>query len=156
MTVGRVVAGLALALVLTGCGAATPDPAPGATTSPAAPVPDEVQAVLVLLEQLNGVAGGPVADQRALIDEVVDPGQVDAQESCGRATTTLSFEPVPERARLRPDWTPPAGTVDGEVWGIPVLMRIHSGDRIVGTDLTELHVVVAPDGTARLPAMCIN
>lgn len=156
MTVGRVVAAVILVSVLSGCGTPTPDAVPSAGSSSAVPLPAEVDAVLVLLDQLNQSSDGPVEVQRAVIDGAVDPGQVAAQESCGQATTTLSFEPVPERARQLPDWKPPAGTLDGQVWGIPVLMRIHSGDRIVGTDLTELHVVVAPDGTARLPAMCIN
>lgn len=156
MIVGRVVVGVALASILTGCTSATPQTPPSSSSSSAAPLPVEVDAVLALLEQLTDASGGPVAAQRAVIDGAVDPGQVAAQESCGTATTTLSFEPVPARARVRPDWKPPAGTVDGQVWGIPVLMRIHSGDRIVGTDLTELHVVIAPDGTAHLPAMCIN
>lgn len=126
------------------------------SSAPTADPPAEVGAVLALLDRLNAAAGGPVEEQRSVIEASLDPGQLAAQASCGTATTTLSFGADAGRARQRPDWSPPAGTVNGTVWGIPVLMRIHSGDRIVGTDLTELHVVVGPDGTARLPAMCIN
>ena len=45
--------------------------------------------------------------------------------------------------RPAPGWTPQTGALSGTVYALPTLIRIYTGDRITGTDLTTLHLGVA-------------
>ena len=125
----------------------SPSPTPSLVS---AAVRQEIQHAV---DSFNAYAGGPVSGQQAALAAVLDDGQRSVQRSCAAGTTTLRFEPVYGRLAPTPGWTPSQGTLSGTVYAVPTLIRIYTGDRITGTDLTDLHVAVQ-DGRARLPALC--
>ena len=54
---------------------------------------------------------------------------------------------------------PATPTADGITYALPTLIRIFSGDRLIGTDLTTLQLVVRIDGGGReayLTPFCVN
>ena len=116
---------------------------------PAAP------AIRSAIDAVNATAGGSVAGQQAVLAAVVDPALSDAFRQCSPATTTLRFEPVYTGLRATPDWTGPDGTPAGTLYALPVLIRIYSGDRITGTDLTTVHVGVH-GGAASITPLCVG
>jgi hypothetical protein len=103
----------------------------------------------------NASAGGPVAGQQAALDRLVSAGQRAVQDKCPVARTTISLEPVYSRFSPSPDWRPPSGTFPGVVYALPTLIRIYTGDRITGTDLTDLHVSIEV-GRVSFPALCVH
>ena len=153
--------GVAVALV-SACTAGTslpsPSPAPSTTgappTPPGGPQKDE-QAIRSAIDTINATAGGSVAGQQAVLADIVDPALSDAFRHCSPATTTLRFEPVYTGLRATPDWTGADGTPAGTLYALPVLIRIYTGDRITGTDLTTLHVGVH-DGAASITPLCVG
>jgi hypothetical protein len=126
-----------------------PQPQPQPTVV-ANPVQQDVQRAV---DSFNATAGGPVSGQQAALAALLDDGQRSVQGRCAVPTTTLKFEPVYGRLVPAPGWKPSQGTLSGTVYALPTLIRIYTGNRITGTDLTDLHVVVQ-DGRARLPALC--
>ena len=155
---------VALAGALTGCSVGPSQPA-GATsraahalssTAPPAADPAELLTeVQRAVDSFNAAAGGPVSGQQSALGALLDDGQRSVQAKCAAATTTLKFEPVYGRLAPAPGWTPRQGTLSGEVYALPTLIRIYTGNRITGTDLTDLHLAVK-DGRARLPALCLS
>jgi hypothetical protein len=133
--------------VLAGCGAApaTPGGADNAT----------LRAAQAAVARINATAGGPVAAQRAVLDALADPAQQQAQQSCGVASGTLSFEPVWADLRADPVWQPSAGGMTGTVWSVPTVVRVRLGARIDATDLANLHFTIV-GGAARTSALCVN
>jgi hypothetical protein len=149
------VIGLVLGLV-TGCTADAPPPgATGASVAPGGAVPDDEQAIRSAIDAVNATAGGSVTSQQAVLATVVDPALSDAFRQCSPATTTLRFEPVYTGLRATPDWTGADGTPAGTLYSLPVLIRIYTGDRITGTDLTTLHLGVH-DGAASITPLCVG
>ncbi len=125
---------------------------PAAASGPAVAVAESVQRTI---DVFNATAGGPVAAQQAVLGRLVSPGQRSVQNSCPAATTTISFEPIYPRLAPSPDWRPTGGSLPGDVYALPTLIRIYVGSRITGTDLTDLHVAVDA-GQLRLPALCLG
>lgn len=107
------------------------------------------------VDAFNEAAGGPVPRQQAALAMLLDTGQRSVQRKCAEATTTLRLEPVYSRLAPAPGWKPTSGALSGTVYALPTLIRIYSGNRITGTDLTDLHLAVQ-DGRAKLPALCLS
>lgn len=147
------------------CTATTPDPTPPSSTStpgtaggsPGSAIPlQDGQAIRATIDTINATAGGSVTDQQAVLASVVDPALEGAFRGCSPPpTTTLRFEPVYAGLRATPDWTAANGTPGGTVYALPVLIRIFTGDRITGTDLTTLHLGVH-DGEASITPLCVG
>ena len=123
-----------------------------ATTSPGDAALGAVQRAIA---DFNATAGGPVSVQQAALHSLVSSGQQAAQQACPIATSTISLEPVYSRLEPAPSWRPSSGTLPGVVYAIPTLIRIHSGDRITGTDLTDLHLAI-DENQVRFPSLCLN
>ena len=52
-----------------------------------------------------------------------------------------------------------AADAGGTVYGLPTLIRVFSGERLIGTDLTTLQMIVRSGGTeaeAYLTPFCVN
>ena len=142
--------------LLSGCTAGAVLPAVSATAArPSAPAGQDEQAIRSAIDAVNATAGGTVAGQQAALAEVVDPALSDAFRHCPPASTTLRFEPVYAGLRATPDWTGADGTPAGTLYALPVLIRIYTGDRITGTDLTTLHLGVH-DGAASITPLCVG
>ena len=150
------------ALVLTGV-----LPIAACTTTPSALVagqahsnissvpPDDEWAIRMIIDRLNGTAGGTVADQQAAFAAAVEPGSAQALADCPAATTTLLFRPVYPGLRPAPDWAPQEGALTGTVYALPTLITIFTGDRVTATDLTTLHLGVTA-GESFLTPLCVN
>jgi hypothetical protein len=139
--------------------ACTPDPSPtdsasGQRQSRAVPA-DEQQAIERTVDRFNAAAAGPVTDQQAVLTQLVDPALVGGLDSCAPATATLRLEPIYPALRPAPDWQPETGRLSGNVYALPTLIRIYTGDRITGTDLTTLHLGVS-NGEALLTSICLG
>jgi hypothetical protein len=99
------------------------------------------------VDQLNAAADGAPADQRAVLQRLVDPARAADQRGCSPAHTTVTFEPAwPD---LRPD---PNGRANSYV--LPTLILIHTGGRITGTDTAALIMSIS-GGSAHLPPLCV-
>lgn len=160
----------------------TPGPAP-ATASARAPAggatsPTEIEAIRTTLDALNATAGGPVADQQAQLIAHVEPDRRDEVRRCPPATTTVRLEPVDQGLRALPEPSTDPAAVGSDAtdatdvpdtgiapdpgsttFALPALIRIFSGDRLVGTDLTTLRMVVrdtSGGGEAYLTPFCVN
>jgi hypothetical protein len=148
-------------LGVTGCQAApvaqsTADAAPTAGPAPKA----DLDAIRATVDAVNATAGGPVADQQEQLGAHLDPARREEQRSCPTATTTLRLEPIEQGIRALPEPSSGAGTdPTGTAYALPTLIRIFSGNRLIGTDLTTLRLVVrtAGDGhEAYLTPFCVN
>ena len=162
---------VALAGAFTGCSAGPSQPAGGtsqpagitshaadalsSTALPAAAPAELLTEVQRAVDSFDAAAGGPVSGQQSALAALLDDGQQAVQARCAAATTTLKFEPVYARLAPAPGWLPRQGTMSGAVYSLPTLIRIYTGNRITGTDLTDLHLAVK-DGRARLPALCLS
>jgi hypothetical protein len=168
---------LRLALILAALGVvaacqATPGPE-SATTSIGAPAAQaDVDAIRATIDAVNAAAGGPVADQQAQLAAHVDPARRDEAQRCPAATTTVRLAPVEQGLReLVGPTARPAGSATpasaaataadagGTVYGLPTLIRVFSGERLIGTDLTTLRLVVRDTGAgpeAFLTPFCVN
>ncbi len=135
--------------------ATAPAGSPAGSTAPA-PVPATVsRGVRAAIDQFNSTAGGSPSAQQQQLRALLAPGQAGAQQKCGRATTTIELEPVYPALAPSPTWRPSSGTFSGAVYSLPTLIRIYTGPRITGIDLTDLHLSV--DGReVRFPALCVN
>ena len=134
---------------------------PGATTT-APPAPDgagipagDEQAIVRAIDTFNAAAAGPVGDQQAVLTGLIDPALIDTLGQCPPATATLRFEPIYSALRAAPDWTPSSGVLGGTVYALPTLIRVYTGDRVTGTDLTTLHLGVRT-GEAYLTPLCVG
>lgn len=107
--------------------------------------PAAVAAAETIIGQLNAEAGGSPAQQRAVLQQLVDPARRANQDSCAAATTTV---------RLVPSWSAVRTAADGHLI-LPALIRIFTGARISGTDVAIIDVVVSA-GHAYLPPLCIS
>ena len=153
---------IAVTLVAAACTSGTAEPESGRAGPLAAqtrgaveavPESDEL-AIRSTIDRLNNAAGA-VPDQQALLTAVVDPGLAGSLEQCAPATTTLRFQPIYQALRPSPDWSPVGGTPSGTVYALPSLIRIYTGDRITGTDLTTLHLGVTA-GEVFLTPLCVG
>ena len=120
----------------------------------AIPGADE-QAIRATIDRLNATAAGAVSDQQAALAALIDPALTGALDDCPPATTTLRMEPVYPGLRPAPDWTAPEGALGGTVYALPSLIRIYTGDRMTGTDLTTLHLGL-DGGKAYLAPLCVG
>ena len=142
--------------VLSACTAGAVLPAASTTAAaPSAPAGQDEQAIRSAIDAVNATAGGSVAGQQAVLATIVDPALSDAFRHCPPASTTLRFEPVYAGLRATPDWAGADGTPAGTLYALPVLIRIYTGDRITGTDLTTLHLGVH-DGAASITPLCVG
>lgn len=126
----------------------------------------DIDAIRATVDAVNVTAGGPVADQQAQLLAHVDPARRDEVRRCPAATTTIRLEPVDQGLRALPEpsadaaaaaGTPSDGTTTS--YALPTLIRIFSGDRLIGTDLTTLKLVVRDTNTgdeAYLTPFCVN
>lgn len=152
----------ALAAGLTRCSSpparpvdALPPQSPSQSPSPSVAPAGAQAEIQRAIDAFNGKAGGSVSGQQAVLADLLDEGQRAEQDRCAAATTTLEFEPVYARLAPSPGWKPSHGALYGTVYALPTLIRIYTGNRITGTDLTDLHVAIQ-DGQARLPALCLS
>ncbi len=145
---------VAALVTITAC---TPDPSPAVSTPAAgSSIPaDDEQAIARTIDRFNAAAAGPVAGQQTVLSDLIDPALVGGLDKCPPATATLRFEPIYPALRPAPDWTPRTGALGGTVYALPTLIRIYTGDRITGTDLTTLHLGVH-DGEAYLTSLCLG
>ena len=149
-----VLAGLIVATLIP-VAACTVDPTQPASPSPAVVPADDERAISRTIDRFNDAAAGPAADQEAVLMELVDPALVGDLDRCPPVTATLRFEPIYPALRPAPDWTPTSGVLSGTVYALPTLIRIYTGDRITGTDLTTLHLGVT-GGEAYLTSLCLG
>lgn len=147
-------AAVALAGALTCCSSPT-GPATAVSSPQQTVAAPELQLVQRAVDSFNAAAGGPVSGQQTALAALLDTGQRSVQSKCAAATTTLRFEPIYGRLTAAPGWRPAAGTLSGTVYAVPTLIRIYTGNRITGTDLTDLHVAIQA-GRALLPALCLG
>lgn len=134
-------------IALAGCTRPAPRPAPG--PAPVNLVADTiVDAARATIDRINAAAGGAVADQRAILDRIVAPGEADAQQRCPEARTTLAFDPA--YRDLRPA---PGGARDEYL--LPTYITIYTGGRITGSDVANIRLWI-DDGTARTAALCVS
>lgn len=126
-----------------------PSPAP----TPPPPSAEET-AARATIDIINATAGGPIDEQRAILEKWAAPAEKIAQHECPAATTTLEFAPA--WRNLRPD--PITTTVDtshnGVAYLLPTLIRIYDGERITGTDMVSLRLWIR-DNTAYISALCV-
>lgn len=148
-------AAVALIGALTCCSFTPATPAVRTSSLQQAVAATELQSVQRAVDSFNASAAGPVSGQQTALAALLDSGQRSVQSKCAAATTTLRFEPVYGRLAAAPGWRPNKGTLSGTVYAVPTLIRIYSGNRITGTDLTDLHVSVQA-GRAWLPALCVG
>jgi hypothetical protein len=160
--------------VLSGIAACQATPGPeSATTLTGGPAPQaDVDAIRATVDAVNAAAGGPVADQQAQLFAHIDPARRDEARRCPTATTTVRLAPVEQGLRVLatgPSATPVASAATASevttpdasvtVYWLPTLIRIFSGDRLIGTDLTTLRLVVRDTGAgpeAFLTPFCVN
>jgi hypothetical protein len=145
-----------LACAGAGCSAASDSPAPadGATAIGAVAAP-EVAVVQKAMDRFNATAGGPVTAQQSVLSGLVSAAQNSVQHACPPVTVTISMEPVYARLAASPGWRPRGGSLPGTIYAVPTLIRIYHGDRIIGTDLTDLHLAIE-GGRMTLPAVCLR
>lgn len=165
-------------------GTAAPHTATAASGATAAPADEavpaaDVTAIRTAIAAINATAGGPVPQQRAVLQRLAAPAQAATQRACPTARSTLSFQPAYRDLRLMPSsfttiGAQPPGTRPlepgptsphvteappnpgaGTALLLPTFITIYTGDRITGTDLTTLHVWVA-GGVARTGALCVS
>lgn len=107
-----------------------------------------ISAVSATIDEINATAGGPVADQRAVLDRVVDPGEAAEQRDCPVARATLAFDPAYRDLRPAPDGGP-------DEYLLPAYITIYTGGRITGSDLATVRFFVT-GSTARTAALCVS
>jgi len=117
---------------------------------------DPIQlAVEAAINTFNAEAGGAAAAQQAVLKTLVAPGQATAQKACAAATSTVRLEPVYSRLAVSPGWMPASGTLEGTIYVLPTLIRIYTGTRVTGTDLSALHLAIGR-GQMHFPAICLR
>ena len=124
------------------------------SSGPAVPEADE-QAIRDTIDQMNSAAGNGVAGQQEILAGLVEPALAEALDDCAPATTTLRFEPVYPALRATPGWTSKSGPLTGTVYALPTLIKVYTGERITGTDLTTLHLGVQAS-EAFLTPLCVG
>lgn len=132
---------LLVGLLLTGCTDPASSPDPGGASVPEA----DRAAIDSTVAAVNATAGSTPADQRTVLEAMVDPARLEQQRSCTPAVTTIRFEPA---------WPDLRRTGDGR-YVLPTLIRIYNGTRITGTDVGALDIVISA-GQARLPPLCVG
>jgi len=118
------------------------------------PQADE-KAIRNAIDELNSAAGSGVRGQQETLAALVEPALAQSLDDCAPATTTLRFEPIYPGLRAAPGWTGSSGSLTGTIYALPTLIRIYTGDRITGTDLTTLHLGVQA-GEAYLTPLCVG
>ena len=78
-----------------------------------------------------------------MLRDFADDSARAALDDCPPATTTLRLEPVWGGLRSASSGAANSGA---ESYALPTLIRVYTGDRITGTDLTTLQLTV--QGTA--------
>ncbi len=124
--------------------------AAAATARPSVdPIPaGDAELIHRTIDAINAAAGRQPAEQRSVLQQVVDPTRADEQRQCRPAVTTVRFEPA------WPDLRPQPGAT-ARRYVLPTRIRIFTADRIIGTDVTALIVSIS-DGTAHLPPLCVS
>ncbi len=154
--------------LLLGSAACQPTSHPESTV-PAAAVPrSAIDAVHATLAAVNAAAGGPAAAQQAALIAHIDPARRDEARNCPVATTTVRLEPVDAGLRALPEaavaesgtaGASDSGSAPAAAYALPTLIRSFAGDRLVGTDLTTLRLIVRETDTgdeAYLTPFCVN
>lgn len=100
------------------------------------------------IDAINAVAGRQPAEQRTVLQRVVDPARADEQRQCRPAVTTVRFEPAWPDLRAEPG-------AAAHRYVLPTRIRIFTADRITGTDVTALTVSIS-GGAAHLPPLCVS
>lgn len=130
-----------------------------------APAADR-QLVAAMVDAINATAGGPVAAQRVLLEQLTHPDYLGEQQRCAQASITIGLDPVLDDLLPTPGWTP-AATPDtaapsagvaiptGTLYRMPVLVLVYTDVRRTGTDLTSLRISIL-DGRALLFPLCLN
>jgi len=139
--VGRALGLLAGALLLAGCAVGgTP-----VTASP--PVSDtDLAALRATVDEVNRASSDP-ATQRRVLQQLVLAKDAAEQRRCPPTRNTVTLDPAWDSVRPHPG-TPRA-------YLLPTLLRVHTGGRITGTDLTAL-VLTVQSGRARTPTLCVS
>jgi len=117
------------------------------------PAEADAAAVRATVDAFNDTA--TPADQRQRLADLVEPDRRNEVERCAAASTTVRFEPVYAGLRALAGESGPSSTT----YALPTLARVYSSDRLVGTDLTTLQLVVnAATGVteAYLTPFCVN
>jgi hypothetical protein len=134
----------------------------------------DVAAIRRSVGAINATAGGPVADQRAVLNRLAAPSESEQQKDCPAAQSTIRLDPVytdlrspPEDSPLGPSSTaassPIAAMTSASAVGpsaqqeflLPALITVFTGNRITATDLTTLRLFVM-NGTARTSHLCVT
>lgn len=100
------------------------------------------------IDAINAAAGRRPAEQRTVLQRVVDPARADEQRQCRPAATTVWFEPAWPDLRAEPG-------AAAHRYVLPTRIRIFTADRITGTDVTALTVTIS-EGAAHLPPLCVS
>lgn len=95
-----------------GGSASRASPGPARSETGIAPTAD-LAAIRAAIDAINATAGGPVARQRAELDELVVPQQAAQQRACPAAQSTLAFQPAYSDLRLAPGATGDAASAAG-------------------------------------------
>lgn len=149
---GVALAAAALA-VIAACQSA---PVPESAATGPAPAAD-LDAIRATIDAVNAGAGGSVADQQATLVANVDPARRAEAQRCPTATTTVRLAPVDPGLRPIAGPAPPDATT--RTYALPTLIRIYTGHRLTGTDLTTLRLDVhtGDAGTeAYLTPFCVH
>lgn len=137
----RLLAVTAAATLLAGC-------AVGGTAIPTSPpvAPADLTALHRTIDEINAAAVDPTA-QRTALQRLVLPAHAEDQRRCPTTSNTVTLDPA---------W-PSVRPVPGQpgVYLVPTLVRVHTDDRITGTDLTAL-VLTVESGRARPATLCVS
>ncbi len=119
-----------------------PDREPAAHDIPLA----DLAAIRATVDALNSAAGGRPTDQRDLLANLVEPARQSVVNACPPPATTVRFEPVYPGLRIATE--APASVPGAVSYALPSLIRVYTGERETGTDLTTLLLVVQPSTEA--------
>jgi hypothetical protein len=134
----------------------------------------DVAAIRRSIGAINATAGGPVADQRAVLNRLAAPSEAGLQKECPAAQSTIRLDPVytdlrspPDDGSLGPTTTAASAAAGGitatgtagvsaqREYLLPALITVFTGNRITATDLTTLQLFVM-NGTARTAHLCVS
>lgn len=107
-----------------------------------------VTAIRAAIDAVNAAAGGTPAQQRAVLQKLVDPARAQDQRGCPTAKSTVRFDASWDDLRADPNGA-------AQTYVLPTLIKIYTADRITGTDVTAL-VISVSGRRAQLPPLCVS